>query len=511
MLRLEAWRAVSRPIAIQDSTSALAALLRRELPLARVVVRTFDHARPAIATVAEDPSPRDSSPECTPAEVQAMIDWCRRAEMFHGDPRAVSAFAGALGLAAVTGDVMAGPLGEGEAALGVVLLVASDGRRFSARHGDIVRSFLEPFTVAVENDRHLREVTTLREAAEADRRSALARLGRQDLADRIVGADTGLRQVIERIELVSRSDAPVLILGETGSGKELVARAIRDRSSRAAGPFIRVNCGSIPQELIDTELFGHERGAFTGAVAARKGWFERADGGTLFLDEIGELTLAAQVRLLHVLQDGHFERVGSQETVRVDVRIITATHQDLTAMVRRGLFREDLWYRIAVFPILVPPLRERPEDIPALAIHCSERAAIRFGLPVRTPDAQELELLVAYQWPGNVRELAAVIDRAAILGNGRRLEVEAALGSAGSRTRAEAPRAAPVDERPGRIPILPFDDAVRRHVEAALRATRGRIEGPAGAALALGVNPHTLRGRMRRLGITWKDFRARGS
>ncbi len=234
--------------------------------------------------------------------------------------------------------------------------------------------------------------------------------------------------MIERIDLVSHSDVPVLVLGETGTGKELVARAIHARSHRQSGPFIRVNCGAIPAELIDSQLFGHERGSFTGAEQTRPGWFERADGGTLFLDEIGELPLEAQVRFLRVLQDGFVERVGGTHPVHVDVRIVAATHRDLAQMVRENEFREDLWYRLAVFPILLPPLRERRDDIPALAHHFAERAALRFSLAPSVPTSQDLELLQSYHWPGNIRELGTVIDRAAILGNGHGLQVSQALG-----------------------------------------------------------------------------------
>src|SRR5690606_31820875 len=293
----------------------------------------------------------------------------------------------------------------------------------------------------------------------------------------------------------------------------------------------RVNCGAITHGLIDSELFGHERGSFTGAEGQRKGWFERADGGTLFLDEIGELPLPAQVRLLRILQDGTFERVGGQRPLTVDVRIIAATHRDLQAMVADGRFREDLWYRIAVFPIAVPPLRERPEDIPALATHFALRAATRFGTPPRIPTPEDMELLVSYSWPGNVRELAAVIERAVILGDGRTLDVATALGAGGPRAARPAPAgeagppasgapaapaATPVAVAPAGAPARaaaasqPFpslDEAMRAHIEAALVRTRGRIEGSRGAAALLRINPHTLRARMRKLGIDWARYR----
>jgi transcriptional regulator with GAF, ATPase, and Fis domain len=310
---------------------------------------------------------------------------------------------------------------------------------------------------------------------------------------------------------VSASDAPVLLLGETGTGKEVVARAIHTRSDRRDGPFIRVNCGAIPAELVDSQLFGHEKGSFTGANETRKGWFERADGGTLFLDEIGELPPDAQVRFLRVLQDSFIERVGGHEPIRVDVRVVAATHRDLSSMVRDGRFREDLWYRIAVFPILLPPLRERPGDIPELAAHFARRAAVRFGLPLVLPSDDDVEHLRAYSWPGNIRELGAVIDRAAILGEGRRLEIVGALGFSSDHhvaagAAAGAAHGAPPPPASGAA-LTTLDDAIGRHIAAALRKARGRIEGPRGAAAILDVNPHTLRARMRKLGIDWASFR----
>jgi transcriptional regulator with GAF, ATPase, and Fis domain len=389
------------------------------------------------------------------------------------------------------------------------LLLANPAQHFTPLQQQMLQAILEPVAAALENDRRLRELTALREAAEADKQSLLRRLGRTDVAEAIVGADGRLRPVMERVGLVSPSDVPVLILGETGSGKEVIARAIHTRSTRAAGPFIRVNCGAIPPDLIDSELFGHERGSFTGAVATRRGWFERADEGTLFLDEIGELPGAAQVRLLRVLQEGVFERVGGERSLKVDVRIVAATHQDLGMMVQQGRFREDLWYRIAVFPIVLPPLREHPEDIAALAEHFARRAAVRFGLTAQLPSLQDIALLTNYGWPGNVRELIAVIDRAAILGAGKRLEVGKALGSiptvsAQSPTTDQSPLSQP-SLASGRLSL---DAAMTEHIEAALEATHGRVEGPHGAARMLGINPYTLRGRMRKLGIDWRRFRS---
>ncbi len=323
--------------------------------------------------------------------------------------------------------------------------------------------------------------------------------------ERLIGADTGLAAVMARAQLVSRSAAPVLLFGETGTGKEIVARAIHEHSPYRTGPFRRVNCGAIPSELIDSELFGHEAGAFTGAVTRRKGWFEQANDGTLFLDEIGELAPAAQVRLLRVVQDGEVVRVGGERPIRVDVRIVAATHRDLPAMVESQTFREDLYYRLSVFPIVIPPLRDRPADIRAFAEYFAERAANRFGLRVVPVSDEDVAVLAEYRWPGNVREMAAVMDRAVLIGQGRELSVKAALGQ---RTRPAAPVAPAAAGIAQSATIEPLEVAMRRHIEAALRVTYGRVEGPHGAARLLQINPHTLRARMRKLSIDRRRFRS---
>jgi DNA-binding NtrC family response regulator len=349
----------------------------------------------------------------------------------------------------------------------------------------------------------------------------------------IVGSSQGLKKVMERVALVSLSDMPVLILGDTGTGKEVIARAIHLRSPRSNQPFLRVNCGAIPPELIDSQLFGHERGSFTGASDQRKGWFERANGGTLFLDEVGELPLAAQVRLLRVLQDHQIERVGGEKTIRVDVRIVAATHRDLASMVHQRTFREDLWYRINLFPILLPRLSERIEDIPTLTRHFARKAAAKLGLPYAQPSLSDIDRLLKYPWPGNIRELQAVIDRAVILGRGQHLDIATALGSGFTLPTRPAQASeeptfyevipessylppSPAPEIPSTPPkppivdsaILPLNEMIKQHIEKALLRSEGQVEGKRGAARILQINPHTLRAKMRKLGIRWADFRS---
>ncbi len=480
--RLATWREVSRHLDLGESVPNLHAILREATGARWMLVRRWDDEHGSLRTVGASGAPGLPARQALPGPTAAAVrTWASLGAVTAWHERSADRVARALVPEGLDGPVLGVPIVDAEGLHGVVLVGG-----VSTLDPDLV----DAFAVALANDQRLHELARLREAAEADRRALLQRLGRQAVTEGIVGAESGLREVMARVNQVAGTDVPVLILGETGSGKEVIARAVHERSPRARGPFLRVNCGAIPPELVDSELFGHERGAFTGAIGTRRGWFERADGGTLFLDEVGELPAAAQVRLLRVLQDGSFQRVGGQESRSVDVRIVAATHRDLHALVRDGNFRQDLWYRVSVFPLRIPPLRERPGDIPALAAHFAALAGERlFGAPL-VPSPADHGRLVAYAWPGNVRELAAVVERAAILGDGKHLDVATALGVAG-----------PIVAR---APTVASDPAL---IEA-LRACHGRIEGPFGAAARLGVNPFTLRSRLRRLGIDWSAFRS---
>ncbi|HWA56410.1 MAG TPA: sigma 54-interacting transcriptional regulator [Gemmatimonadales bacterium] len=317
----------------------------------------------------------------------------------------------------------------------------------------------------------------------------------------IVGQSAAIARVMEKIDQVAGTDSTVLIRGETGTGKELLARAIHQRSSRRDQPLIAVNCGAIAAGLVESELFGHEKGAFTGALTRKIGRFELADGGTLFLDEIGDLSLELQVKLLRVLQEGELSRVGGSEAIRVDVRIIAATHRDLSAMVQAGTFRQDLYYRLNVFPIHVPPLRDRREDIPLLVRHFAEYYGERLGKRIETIPPEVMEQLARFHWPGNIRELANVIERSVIVSPASSLQL--AEWATGAHVPVALPAgvarpSAPPAAVPGGAGLLEVE---RQHILATLERTRWKVSGPGGAAEVLGLKPTTLEARMKKLGI----------
>jgi DNA-binding NtrC family response regulator len=332
----------------------------------------------------------------------------------------------------------------------------------------------------------------LRREIEAHRRSrATIRLLAEEIGsdrDALIGESAALQRVREQIAQVASTDSTVLIQGETGTGKELVARAVHAKSGRREHPLIKINCAALPRELVESELFGHERGAFTGAIQQRRGRFELAEGGTLFLDEVSEMPLEAQAKLLRVLQEREFERVGGARSLHVDVRVVAATNRDLHAEVAAGRFRADLYFRLNVFPIVLPPLRERRDDVPRLLQHFVARTARRLGRTVDGLSPAFLDRARAYDWPGNVRELENVVERALIMSRGGVLDAGELLAG------PAAPRAEPKGDGT-------LEEMERAHICRVLAETSWRIEGDHGAARRLGLNPSTLRGRMRKLGI----------
>ena len=313
---------------------------------------------------------------------------------------------------------------------------------------------------------------------------------------RIVGESPALRKMLAQLEAVAQTSASVLIQGESGVGKELVAHALHSRSSRANGPFVKVNCASIPRELFESEFFGHVRGAFTGAHRDRVGRFELAHGGTLFLDEIGEIPLELQGKLLRVLQEGEYERVGDDQTRSVDVRLIAATNRDLAALVKQGGFREDFYYRLSVFPIQVPPLRERGDDVVQLASHFVERVCTDFGRAPLRLSTQHIDLLTDYSWPGNIRELKNVIERAVILSTGNVLRLDLAMPS--SRQTRPTTASEPVDRGPSIMTEQQLLALQKENMLAALKLSDWRVSGPNGAARLVGLKPTTFTDRMKK-------------
>jgi len=367
------------------------------------------------------------------------------------------------------------------------------GEKYTEEHKHLFSLLNEPFAIAFINYMRYCEVLRLKDIL-ADDNQYLQEELRQQTGEEIVGSNFGLKQVMEMVRQVAPLNSPVLLLGDTGTGKEVIATAIHNLSPRRNGPFIKVNCGAIPESLMDSELFGHEKGAFTGALFQKRGRFERAHGGTIFLDEIGELTHGAQVRLLRVIQEKEIERVGGIGTQQVDIRVIAATHRNLEVMLADGKFREDLYFRLKVFPVVIPPLRERRADVPALIQHFMMKKAREMGLveiPTLTPGV--LDKLMNYAWPGNVRELQNAVERALILSQGKPLSFD----DIGEPAKKIAPTMIVMNnEHAGSL-----GQAISQHILRALETTGGRVGGVKGAAKLLQMNPSTLRTKMRKLGI----------
>ncbi|MCT4625759.1 sigma 54-interacting transcriptional regulator [Halodesulfovibrio sp.] len=383
---------------------------------------------------------------------------------------------------------------------------------FTEEEIDLLSSLSEPLTIALVNALRFDELKAVKDQLQDDNKFLQRELAKK-AGETIIGAHSGLKATMDMLTQVAGTDVPVMLLGETGVGKEVLANALHRMSPRRDKPFITVNCGAIPEALVDSVLFGYEKGAFTGATQQRKGRFERACGGTLFLDEIGELPLDAQVRLLRVLQEKKIERVGGDVEIPVDARIVTATHRDLRKLVEEGKFREDLWFRLSTFPVEIPPLRERLTDIPMLLAHFLKTCSERLGIPQPPVTAEGIDNLHAYSWPGNVREMHNIIERQLILGQGKVLTFSSLnepsetntttyplVEVAPAETASAATRLPPVDTG-NTFPTL--DEVMRLYIEKTLAHCNGKIEGTDGAAQLLGINPSTLRHRMRKLNIAF--------
>jgi transcriptional regulator with GAF, ATPase, and Fis domain len=379
--------------------------------------------------------------------------------------------------------------------IGSVSLWAEGWDKFNDEHLRLLQQLKQPFFIALSNSRRYAELLELKDLLADDNRYLQEEL-QKITGSEIIGADFGLKNVMEKVRNVATLSSHVLLLGETGVGKEIIASAIHNASLRRDGPFIKVNCGAIPETLIDSELFGHEKGAFTGAIDQKRGRFERASGGTIFLDEIGELPPEAQVRLLRVLQEKEIERIGGTTPIEVDIRVIAATHRDLETMIKEGKFREDLYFRLNVFPIYIPNLRERTGDIPGLVQHFIQKKSRELQLPsIPTLTQDAYDRLLAHHWPGNVRELENAVERAIILNR----EGPLSFSELGPREETESVPDLELDI----IGTYNLDQVTINHIQKVLKTTNGKIEGKGGTADLLGINPGTLRGRMRKLGISF--------
>jgi formate hydrogenlyase transcriptional activator len=436
-----------------------------------------------------------------------------RQDIVIGDTSTDERFGGIAREAAAAHSVLCVPIAHQGRLTGILFLQHSLSGAFTPARTEIVRVLAAQAAIALANaqlyaemkneverrgeaERALRDalgqVEALKNRLQAENVYLQEEIGTQHNFNDIVGRSPALVDALRRVERVAPTDATVLILGETGSGKELFARAVHSRSRRTDRPLVKVNRGASAPGLVESELFGHVKGAFTGAIDKRIGRFELANGGTIFLDEISELPLEAQVKLLRVLQEQEFEPVGSSRTLRVSVRVIAATNRNLEQAVHDGRFRADLLYRLNVFPVEIPPLRERVVDIPLLVSFFLSRISRTLGKPLHGVTTRSMAMLQDYSWPGNVRELQNVLERAAILAEGPIVNLESTLASAAPR-KTEAVSPAPRAEN--------LADVQRQHILSVLKATGGVVEGAKGAAVILGVHPNTLRSRMKKLGI----------
>ncbi len=393
------------------------------------------------------------------------------------------------------------PLFRPKGALGVLVLGSTRTDAFQPEDLTLLNQVAAQFAITLENQRAATEIDELRQRLSDETKYMAGESRSTGAFPEIVGDSPALKQALDQVATVAPSEATVLLLGETGTGKELFAQAVHRLSRRKDGPFIKVNCAAIPTGLLESELFGHEKGAFTGAVSQKVGRMELAHGGTLFLDEVGEIPLELQPKLLRVLQDQEFERLGSNRTIKVDLRLVTATNRDLAQSMTRHEFRSDLFYRLSVFPIRVPALRERRDDIPLLVRHFVHKFTRRMNRSIETIPSETVKALSEWSWPGNVRELENLMERSVIVSEGHTLRVPLSELRGGG---AHAPIAP--DRSPDSTPDHSLDNAERQHIIRILRETNGVLSGPGGAAHRLGLKRTTLQSKMQRLKITRRDY-----
>lgn len=386
------------------------------------------------------------------------------------------------------------PLIKEKEKLGIFIISTRGKFRYQDHHGHLISLLHDPLSISMKNVLMHQEVLRLKNVVEDDNRYLRKQI-RNFSESKIIGENKGLKCVIEAVSQVASLGSPVLLLGETGVGKDVIANAIHCASPRKNKPFIPINCGALAESIVESELFGHEKGAFTSAVSLKRGLFERANGGTIFLDEISEMPLPMQVKLLRILHNKEIERVGGNKMIPIDVRVISASNQNLVELVKKGKFREDLWFRLNVFPIVIPALRHRKEDIPYLVRHFIHKKCDELKIhPKPSVKLEEIKKLEAYAWPGNVRELENIVERALIQGKTQSLNGFLNLGGL---------LIEPAEQKQAlaNTPMIELDELISLHLQQALKTCRGRVEGYHGAAKLLGVNPNTLRSKMRKLRI----------
>ena len=415
-------------------------------------------------------------------EIWSRVEIDRLPEAITGPVRAEAI----LSMATVPFVISQGPIGA-------LALGSRQANHFKQADADLLTQIGYQLSLALESAVAYGRLTAWKNRLEDERLYLESEIRAESNFDDIVGNSSALKKVLDQVAIVAPTESSVLLYGETGTGKELIARAIHNLSPRRERTFVRLNCAAIPSGLVESELFGHEKGAFTGALMQKRGRFELADKGTLFLDEIGDISLELQPKLLRALQEREFERLGSTKTLRVDVRLIAATHRNLSTMIRDGQFREDLFYRLSVFPLEIPPLRERREDIPLLVHYFVSRLSRRMRKQIKTVPKQAMDALVNCDWPGNIRELQNFLERAVILTQGEELSAPISeLHKA--RTQSGTPKPST------------FQGAEREAILSALRLSKGRLSGPGGAAESLGLKRTTLQNKMHRLNISKDDY-----